>query len=196
MLKDYEKEKQLKEIDTFLKELQRGPLKEELCSASLSDLDKQIEADADLKRLLTTKAINLPKKYKFLVDEVFAESDEVSLYDLIKQSQAKLGSDKVFFSKSGEKINGWAGYDTDIFNKKVMEIKMFSFDITRPNPVLIKDLRKLLEKLLSKYEEVSWAALKANPANKIYKAAVSKYHGQFDDSDEKIIVYTIRKQVN
>lgn len=71
---------------------------------------------------------------------------------------------------------------------------MFSFDITRPNLVLIKDLRKLLENFLSKYKEVSWAALKENPANKIYKAAIKEYNGQFDDSDEKIIVYTIRKQ--
>lgn len=102
--KDYERERQLKGFDNYLNELQEELLNEELCKASLTELNNQMKTNKELKKLLTTKAADLPEKYKFLVDEVFAEPDNVSLYDLIKQSQSKLGSDKVFFSKVEKKL--------------------------------------------------------------------------------------------
>ena len=77
---------------------------------------------------------------------------------------------------------------------KVTEIKMFSFDLNKPNVVLLRDLYKLLDYLITKYDEVTWAAIKENPANKIYKSAINKYSGIIDDSNDKIVVYTIKSK--
>ena len=146
-----------------------------------------------LKKLLTTKAVNLPKAYGYLVDEIYSNSDKICLYDLIEQSQAKLGEGKVFFSKLDDKIVGWAGYATDPLQKEVVEIKMFSFYLeSNQSLVLLSDLTKFLIQLKNKYEKVSWAALTKNPANKLYLRAIEKFHGTREVSkDGKIAVYSI-----
>ena len=169
-------------------------LNEELIPANLNDLTKEMDRNPNLKKLLNTKAADLPEKYKYLVDEIYEEPSDVCLYDLIKESQQKLGKDKVFFSKNGDSLVGWAAFETDRSKKKVTEIKMFSFDLNKPNIVLLRDLHKLLEQLLSKYEEVTWAAIKENPANKIYKSAINKYFGTIDESDDKVVVYSIKSK--
>lgn len=169
-------------------------LNEELIPANLNDLTKEMERNPNLKKLLNTKAVDLPEKYKYLVDEVYEDSSDVCLYDLIRESQRKLGKDKVFFSKNGDNLVGWAAFETDRSKKKVTEIKMFSFDLSKPNIVLLGDLHKLLKQLLSKYEEVTWAAIKENPANKIYKSAINKYSGTMDESDDRVVVYSIKSQ--
>ena len=69
--------------------LLRKKLNEQLVPASLEELNSEMKDNFYLKKLLTTKAVNLPKAYSYLVDEIYSNSDKICLYDLIKQSQAK-----------------------------------------------------------------------------------------------------------
>ena len=169
-------------------------LNEELVPAEISELNIEMDNNPNLKQLLYTKAVDLPEKYKYLVGEIYEDYEDVCLYDLIIQSQKKLGKDKVFFSRTKQRLVGWAAYETDKLKNKVTEIKMFSFDLNKPNVVLLRDLYKLLDYLITKYDEVTWAAIKENPANKIYKSAINKYSGIIDDSNDKIVVYTIKSK--
>ena len=58
--------------------------------------------------------------------------------------------------------------------------------------VLLGDLTRLLVQLKNKYEKISWAALTENPANRLYKKAIEKFHGTKEISkDGKIVVYSI-----
>ena len=84
-------------------------LNEELVYADINELDREMNYNSTLKQLLYTKAVELPDKYKYLIGEIYAEYEDVCLYDLIKQSQKKLGKDKVFFSKTNERLVGTIG---------------------------------------------------------------------------------------
>lgn len=151
-----------------------------LVQEPISELEKQMSEDEYTRTLLTTRGEDLPFKYSFLLGELYADWYDLTLYDFIKQTYNKVGADKVYFSKSGNKITGFAAYQVDNslkFEKfpYVSEIKIFSFDITKPNPVLFKDLKELIEKLTNKYKKVSWVVVTINPANKIYKEVLEYY---------------------
>ena len=154
----------------------------ELISSSLSkcimsELDNEMEKDNNLKQLLYTPAQELPERYLYLLTEVFPNVLKYTLYDLIEMSSNK-SNIYSYFSKAGDKIVGWCAYhvseDMDR-EDEVDEIKMFSFDLSRPNPVLLRDLHILLDNLLEKYSSVSWAAVSENPATSVYEAALKKY---------------------
>lgn len=53
---------------------------------------------------------------------------------------------------------------------------MFSFDLKKTKPVLAGDLLRLIEKLRETYVEISWMAIKENPANKQYEQAIKLYN--------------------
>lgn len=145
--------------------------------SNLQDLDIQMNNNPKLKELLTTPGDKLPEKYLYLLAEVLPNLSDYTLYDLIKLSMSYKNTYS-YFSKAGDVIVGWVAYQTSFdvvsMKDKVVEIKMFSFDITRPNPVLIKDLEELLNDLLNKFDSVSWVAVKENTANKIYNMALAR----------------------
>ena len=106
-----------------------------------------------------------------------------------------------YFSVAGDNIVGWCSYQTSFnpeLNKEIVsEIKMFSFDINKPDPVLMKDLKSLLDNLLKQYPQVSWEAVKENPANEIYQFVLNEYAKNGftvnkSDIQNGILVYTIK----
>ncbi len=171
-------------------------LKSSLVNINMTELDEQMKSDPELREILTTPAEDLPYRYSYLLGEVFAGWKALTLYDLIKQSFDKLGNDKVYFSKAGDKLVGWAAYEVDSSCRFrpytfVSEIKTFSFDVKRPNPVLFRDLKELLDKLVKEYKEVTWVAVKENPANDIYEKVIKAYDGSRNDINNKLFEYSI-----
>ena len=159
--------------------------------ASLKELDEQMLSDEKLAETLTTEGKDLPKNYGYLLGEVVDDWDKKTLYDFISTTlnyhrpNTTLHS---FFSKSDGKIVGFAAYEVDSSLRFrdypfVSEIKMFSFDLKKLNSVLLRDLRGLLDKLLEEYPEVTWVAVKDNPANKIYKRVLDLYGGKVNSID-------------
>lgn len=171
-----------------------------LINCDMSELDKQIESNNNLK-FLKSPAKDLPEKYLYLLSEVFPGVMDYSLYDLIKMTNGYKNTYS-YFSVAGDNIVGWCAYQTSFdskLNKEIVsEIKMFSFDINRPNPVLMKDLKSLLDSLLKQYSQVSWEAVKENPANDIYQFVLNEYDEKgftVDKSDAQngILIYKIKK---
>ena len=83
-------------------------LQETTVKADLSLLDAQLENDTELKTLLNTPAKDLPEKYKYLVDEIYEDEADKTLYYVIKESCNRLKSTS-FFSMAGNKIVGKYG---------------------------------------------------------------------------------------
>ncbi len=157
-----------------------------LQSCELDELDKAMENDSELNSLLTTEGKDLPVEYRYLMGDVLSGWENKTLYDFIVLTLFAKG-DKYhsYFSKAGDKLVGFAAYEVDLTLRFrnytfVSEIKMFSFDLKRPNPVLIQDLKTLIDQLLNEYFEVTWVAVKENPANRIYEAAMNFYKNDYD----------------
>ena len=173
-----------------------------LSECNMNELDEQIKNDDELRQFLYTPASELPQQYLYLITEIFPEALKYTLYDLIEFTAAYRDTVS-YFSKAGNKIVGWCGYhiskDADGI-ERVDEIKMFSFDLTKPNPVLLRDLQNLLNDLLKRYLSVSWTAVKENPANRIYESVLDEYKQEGfqvkTNDDGKNIIYRISKGVN
>ena len=171
-------------------------IKSNLIRVDLNKLENQMQDDESLMNLLLKPANELPEKYLYLISEVFAGWETTNLYHLISETSTKVPKDQAYFSVAGDKIIGWCAYTTEYnrqFKQEVVnEIKMFSFDVNRPNPVLLRDLETLINMLLNKYGIIFWGAVKKNPANKIYERAIEKYHGTKEEYND-IVYYTIMR---
>ena len=174
-------------------------LDEQLVPANLNDLNVAMKQDKELYTFLNTPAKDLPDNYKYLVDEITSDIENKTLLDLISVSLTlggMRGRIKSFFSKVGNKISGFVGYQVNNTNTEVLEIKMFSFDPSRGGgSALVWDLHKLFQKLTQEYSKVSWAAMSNNPANAIYKKAIEHYGGRCNEMDGEIH-YTIERPVS
>lgn len=164
-------------------------LQETTVKADLSLLDAQLENDTELKTLLNTPAKDLPEKYKYLVDEIYEDEADKTLYYVIKESCNRLKSTS-FFSMAGNKIVGFFAYIIGADNK-IDEIKMFSFDSSKNNPVLAADLVRLLNKLQETYVEINWDAVKENPANDQYKKIIKLVNGTVTEVSNKSYHYSV-----
>ena len=167
-----------------------------LVQADMEKLENQMQDDESLMNLLLKPAKELPKKYTYLLSELFPGWESATLYYLLDASFKNVPNDQIYFSMAGEKIVGWCAYTTE-YNRQlkqvvVNEIKMFSFDINRPNPVMLRDLETLINMLLNKYGVIFWGAVKENPANRIYERAIEKYNGTKEEHDN-LIYYTITR---
>ncbi len=65
--------------------------------ADLSKLDAQLETDTELKTLLNTPANDLPENYKYIIDEIYEDEADKTLYYVIKESCKRLKSTSFFF---------------------------------------------------------------------------------------------------
>ena len=171
-------------------------LNEALVPATLKDLKLAMKQDPELATFVKTKAKKLPYNYRFLVEELNPVYREKTLYDVMKTSlehEQVVGSKTKLiskFSKTDDKITGFAAYLVNEYNE-VTDMKMFSLT-PESNLTLLLDLRKLLKDLTSKYDKVSWSALKENPANETYIKATEKYNVTIEE-DGKELRYTIVK---
>ena len=171
-------------------------IKNNLVRVNLEELKQQMKKDSSIHKVLTTPAYELPVEYTYLLGETFPNWEDCTLLELILTSQRSLPEGCCFFSKTGSEITGWCAYTIDIDEggKYISNLKMFSFNIFRPNVVLLRDLKSLVDTLLEDYYKVSWIAVKGNPANKIYQKIINDYKGTSFDLDNKIIRYVIRKK--
>ena len=179
-----------------IKSVRQAFIRSALVQADIQSLENQMAEDESLSELLMTPAKELPVKYSYLLAEVFDGWETLTLYHLIAETFTKVPSNQIYFSKAGDKIIGWCAYTTEYSRQYkqdiVNEIKMFSFDINRPNPVLLRDLETLIKTLLDKYGIIFWAAVKENPANRIYERAIEKYKGTKEEYNN-LVYYTIMK---
>lgn len=173
-------------------------IENQLVRADMNELNVQMESDEQLKAVLTAKGEDIPKKYFYLIGEIFPNWDKYSLYDVMNLTADKLDPSHIYFSKAGNKIVGWAAYQTNFdvktHSEYVSEIKMFSFNLSRPNPVLLRDLKLLMDKLVEKYSVVSWMAVAENPANTIYQKVIHSYEncvGNVETLDNGNLLYSI-----
>lgn len=173
--------------------------KEEICSSlsecNISELDDLMEKDSELKKLMFTPAKELPQRYLYLLEEIDPNMMQCNLYTLIISSLGWGSKIHSYFSKSGNKIVGWCAYHISKKFNGVDEIKMFSFDLDKPNLVLLRDLKNLVDRLLTEYSFVSWGAVPENPANRIYERALAEYENKGFDVEkvqsDKEITYTV-----
>ena len=164
-------------------------LQETTEKADLSKLNAQLEVDPELNKLLNTPAKDLSNNYKYLVDEIYEGDEDKTLYYVIKESCSRLKSTS-FFSMAGNKIVGFFAYIIGEGNK-IDEIKMFSFDLEKSNPVLAADLLRLLSKLRETYVEINWDAIKENPACEQYNKIIKKFNGTVTEVSDKIYHYSV-----
>ncbi len=157
--------------------------------ADLSKLDAQLETDTELKTLLNTPANDLPENYKYIIDEIYKDEADKTLYYVIKESCNRLKSTSFFFM-AGDKIVGFFAYIIGTDNK-IDEIKMFSFNSDRNNPILAADLIRILKKLRETYVEISWEAVKDNPANEQYEKVINTFNGTVKEVSSKFYHYSI-----
>src|SRR5574344_2941346 len=133
-------------------------IQERIEVADLKKLEQQMTESESLKKLLTTPAIDLPQRYGYLVCEIYDDDyKDKTLFYLIKQSCKRLPTTS-FFSYANDKITGFFAYIVGA-NNCISEIKIFSFDVSEPNPVLLSDIFKLLENLRKHYKTISWRAM-------------------------------------
>ena len=149
-----------------------------LSSCSISELDDLLEKNSELKELMFAPAKDLPQRYQYILEDL--SDDSMNYYTLYALVLSCLGWPGVYsyFSKAGDDPVGWCAYhvsegidDVD----RVDELKMFSFDLSKPNVVLLRDLKNLLDTLLQRYTSVSWRANFNNPANEIYEQVLEEY---------------------
>ena len=171
-------------------------IKNNLVDVDLDELKRQMATNPSTHKVLTTPAYELPVEYTYLIGETFPNWEDCTLLELIIISQRSLPYKSCFFSKTGSEITGWCAYTIDIDEggKYVSNLKMFSFDIFRPNVVLLRDLKSLIDTLLEDYYKISWIAVKSNPANKIYEKVIENYKGKSFDLDDRIIRYVIQNK--
>lgn len=185
--------------DTLLGVNPERQITSSLSDCDINEFDELLKEDSELRQLMYTPVYELPEQYKYLLTESLPKIMDYALYDLIKISMAA-SNIRAYFSKAGDKIVGWCAYhvseDSETDVQVVDEIKMFSFDLTRPNPVLLRDLQNLVDGLLEKFSKVSWTANPDNPANKIYEQALEKYKelgfSVNKKVKERLITYTIK----
>jgi len=171
-------------------------LTEELILADINELHREMNTDPSLKKLLTTKAKDFPpdSEYLFLIRELTEHADE-TLLDIIEMSlkySMRGTKTKSYFVKAKDRLIGFVAYI--VMGNEIIEVKMFSFDVSRPNPVIIRDLENLVVKLLKEgFEKISWSAMPENGANAIYERAIAKFNGKSKMKDD-IIRYVIEKK--
>jgi len=153
-------------------------LTENLQSANLNVIKREMAKDEQLRKFLNTPAKDLPNNYHYLIQDVSTVEDS-TLYDIIAFTCIK-SIFKAFISYSGNKPVGFVAYLVGPYG--VENIKMFSFiPETGGGTILLRDMSVLIEDLLHKYGLVEWVAYPGNPANKIYDKVIKQYNGKMKD---------------
>jgi len=152
-------------------------LNEQLVTAKINDLHCVMQQDKELAKFLTTPAKELPIQYRYIVQEINNNENE-TLYNLINVTcNYYKNTVKSYFSKVGTKLTGFIAYAHTRNNDEIYEIKMFSFNPNRSATVFLADVIHFFDELTKTYKKITWAAIKENPANKIYQKAIEKYGG-------------------
>ncbi|GHU69315.1 hypothetical protein FACS189450_01980 [Spirochaetia bacterium] len=165
---------------------------ERFIPATLDNIEAKMKSDKKLAKFLTTPAESLPEEYLCLMQELIDANEALfdenkTLFNVIETSIKWRPKTFSWFSAAGNSYASFAAYI--VFGNKVVEVKIFSLNPYRPNPVLAIDFDILLGELVSTYPVVSWTAKKENPANAMYRAANLKYKGEEPKEDEEGFIH-------
>ena len=152
-----------------------GMLNEKLIpvgGTNMSHLNHQMDIDEELKNTLMTK-LKDNKNYKGLIPPNDREEyANYTLYKYIKET-IKTSGYKSFFIEDKGALTGFMAYMD--MGDEVTGIIVFSFDLSKNNVELVRDMIKFVEDMLDKSKTVNWVAMDDNKdAIKIYKKFMDK----------------------
>jgi hypothetical protein len=158
-------------------------------------LQKQIDADPELRRMLTTPMEEI-EQYKWLYFNMYEFPDNISLFDALIGFFAFFKKYPLLFSKSGNKFTGFVFYKEE--GRSIAAIKAASFydDTKKANPVLAFDLINFVEKSIPYYDKIVWKAhINNKRAIQQYDASLEKkglvYTKLPDRKNKNMVAYTV-----
>jgi hypothetical protein len=173
--------------------VQEQKLEEKLESATKHQFDilqKQIDSDPELRRLLTSPMKDIPQ-YEWLTSNPY-EKDH-SLFDGLKFIFFFTKNAKLFFSKSGNKFTGFLAYIDK--GSEISGIKIASFYEKRSNVTMAMDLINFIEKEVIHRKKITWVADVLNTwANNQYEALLNKRKfiwSREKDNRDRNWIYTV-----
>jgi predicted protein tyrosine phosphatase len=178
----------------------KRPLREKLESATKQQfnlLQEQIDADPELRRMLTTPMKEIAQyKWLYTYEDAYGFIMELPLLSVLKVFFQEYKKYPLLFSKAGDKFTGFVFYKTE--GRSIVAIKTASFydDTKKANPALAFDLINFVEKSLSYYDKIVWVAESDNKrAIQQYDASLKKkrfiYTKVPDEKNKNRIVYTV-----
>lgn len=168
----------------------------------MEDERLQTFLNTPLKDLANTSN-ELNMSYKYLWGELGKDEENLTMKDYLKSIYAqqafriKQSRAKFYISESNE-IQGLIMYSTmrtssnipGDFRSSVSNLSLISFDLSRNQLVLVKDMYSLIKKLLKNYDNIHWSANVDNPACSMYKRVCDKLNGDYS-VDGDIIYFEI-----
>lgn len=169
--------------DNLLHKSRKGiwKMNEKLIPASLERLNVELEKRPDFSKQMNTPLRNLNSQYLNLIDEEdFDYYKDNSLKDII-ESKLSEGNKRgiYFYSEAGEDLEGFAYYTTSMNGLRVTDIGLFSFDVEKPNSVLVRDMLNLLKELREKYVSIEFMCVENNPVLDSYIKITRMFNGDY-----------------
>jgi hypothetical protein len=132
-------------------------------------LQKQIDSDPEMRRLLTSPMKDIPQ-YKWLVSGYLRDH---SLLDCLKFIGLFEKKAELYFFKAGSKFTGFLAYMDD--GREITGIKIASFYEKTSNVTMVIDLINFIEKEISWKRKIEWTADVLNKqANNQYETLLNK----------------------
>ena len=143
----------------------KQPLYEKLELATKQQFDllqKQIDKDSELKRMLTTPMKDIPQYY-WLYSDAIDQAKESSLLQILEYFVIENRSTLLFSKTSGGLFTGFILYsDTGIEIKGIKTASFFD-DNKKPNQQLAVDLiNNFIDKYISTRKKIEWSSDKKN----------------------------------
>jgi hypothetical protein len=132
-------------------------------------LQKQIDSDPEMKRLLTSPMRDIPQ-YEWIASGYEADH---SLLDGLKFMVLFEKKYEIFFFKAGTTFTGFLAYKDD--GREITGIKIASFYEKKSNVTMVIDLINFIEKEIREKSKIEWRAAVLNKrANDQYAALLNK----------------------
>jgi hypothetical protein len=178
----------------------KQPLQEKFETATKQQfalLQKQIDADPELRRMLTTPMKEIPQyKWLYTYEDAYGFIRDLPLLSILKIFFQEYKKYPLLFSKAGSKFTGFVLYKTE--GRSIVAMKSASFydDTKKANPALAFDLINFVEKSPPYCDKIEWIADVNNKrAIQQYDASLKKkkfvYTKLPDEENRNMVVYTV-----
>ena len=164
---------------------------EHINTPDLSELDTAMEKDEKLRELMETPIGDLPESPLGLSYSYFSNlPPNMTLYDALGLTLESFFRDGDFFySKAGDQMVGFIGYEVVpkfIYNlgPYIRNIMAVSFDLDKPNTVLVRDTINEIMKLRKEYTKIRWTSFPDNPASEMYEKFCKRLGGTVRNIEE------------
>lgn len=165
---------------------------EHINTPDLSELDEAMEKDEHLRELMETPIGSLPESPIGLSYKYFSNlPDYMTLYNALSMTlESFFMNGNFFYSKAGDQMVGFLGYEIApkvIHNMGpyIRNISAISFDLDKPNAVLVRDTITEIMKLRKQYYIIRWTCFPENPANEMYEKFCRKLGGEIKEIKEE-----------